>query len=182
MAPTICVQQLSKTRIADSGVDEKKERALLAHSFITPGCHRQKLQSYVDGSIAPKYRNAEPNIGPGARILPERTHTTTSGEAGGGGARLGFLPEHYDSIDEPSKFLFLNSMLPSGKRFKPTPQSSANMNYVDVTEEGLVWLLRTIFKHGNQRLEHDFRQTYAATTKRAPCPQEDQNGNANRSL
>jgi hypothetical protein len=49
-----------------------------------------------------------------------------------------FYLEHYESIDEPSKFLSLNSMLPSGKRFKPTPQSSANMNYVDVTKEGLV--------------------------------------------
>ncbi|CAO3682317.1 unnamed protein product [Umbelopsis vinacea] len=29
-------------------------------------------------------------------------------------------------------------MLPSGKRFKPTPQSSAKMSYVDVTEQGLV--------------------------------------------
>jgi hypothetical protein len=48
MAPTICVQQLSKDK--DSCVDEKKERALLAHSFITPGCIRQKLQSYVDGT------------------------------------------------------------------------------------------------------------------------------------
>ena len=46
-------------------------------------------------------------------------------------------------MDEVSKFLFVNLLLPTGLRFKLTPQSSANISYVDMTEEGLVTCLFT---------------------------------------
>jgi hypothetical protein len=41
------VQKLSKGK--DSTDEGRKQRAELAMSFLTPGCLRQKLHSYVDG-------------------------------------------------------------------------------------------------------------------------------------
>jgi hypothetical protein len=48
------------------------------------------------------------------------------------------LPPPYDEMDEVSRFHYLNSQLPSGKRFKMAPTSSWQMTYMYITGEGLI--------------------------------------------